>query len=252
MGKQTTSEIRLSSAAPTVIRRMKTTDPLCQRRRIPPRRKPEAEPGLNDNPAAFGTIPILMVMLNLIWLRTIAWLLNALGLVHLMVDGPNLSVAARFYAIFALGPLIFAVAPPGPRRNPPGRGRVAKSGAFFCALRRCHQQYDEPGHTEGLAADGVDHRHRMGYGARRCLCGSGQALALMEVELDASSRSATGMATASVTRCCARWCRARSTPRAPRTGCAARAAMSSPAWWRTGRTGISCSGRHARCSKPSP
>jgi uncharacterized membrane protein len=101
-------EIKLSSVAPTGTRVRTNTDPLGQRTRISPRWMPVAEPGLNNNLAAFGTILILMVVLDLIWLRIIAWPLYA---------QPDL--------------LIFAVAPPGLKRNPPGLARAAKSGALF-------------------------------------------------------------------------------------------------------------------------
>ena len=124
-------ETRLSSVVPMRARMMKTTEPLSQRTRTSPRWQPMAEPGLNNNLAAFGTILILMVVLDLIWLRLIAWLLYEQGLAHLMADSPNLLVAAPRYAVNALGLLIFAVAPPGLRRNPPGVGRAAKSGALL-------------------------------------------------------------------------------------------------------------------------
>jgi hypothetical protein len=113
-------EIRLSSTVPTRARVRMNTDPLGRQTRILPRWKPVTEPGLNNNLAAFGTMLILMVVLDLIWLRIIGWPLYAQGLAHLMADTPNLPVAALFYAVYALGLLIFAVAPPGLRRNPPG------------------------------------------------------------------------------------------------------------------------------------
>ena len=124
-------EIRLSSIVPTRARVRTNTDPLGQRTRISPRWKPVAEPGLNNNLAAFGTMLILMVVLDLIWLRIIAWPLYSQGLAHLMADSPNLPVAALFYAVYALGLLIFAVAPPGLTRNPSGLARATKSGALF-------------------------------------------------------------------------------------------------------------------------
>jgi uncharacterized membrane protein len=124
-------EIRLSSTVPTRARVRTNADPLGQRARISPRCKPVAEPGLNNNLAAFGTMLILMVVLDLVWLRIIAWPLYAQGLAHLMAESPNLPVAALLYAVYALGLLIFAVAPPGLRRNPPGLARAAKSGALF-------------------------------------------------------------------------------------------------------------------------
>ncbi len=124
-------KIRLSIVVPAEARMMKSTAPLGQRTRIWPRSSPVAEPGINNNLAAFGAIVVTMVVLDLIWLRIIAWPMYAQGLAHLMADSPNLPVAALFYAVYALGLLIFAVAPPGTRRNPPGVGRAAKSGELF-------------------------------------------------------------------------------------------------------------------------
>jgi len=124
-------EFRTPSAEPTGTRMSKTSNAWGRQTTTVPRWKPVAEPGLNNNLAAFGTMLVLMVVLDLIWLRIIAWPLYAQGLAHLMADSPNLPVAALFYAVYALGLLIFAVAPPGLRRNPPGLARAAKSGALF-------------------------------------------------------------------------------------------------------------------------
>jgi len=111
-------EFRTSRAEPTGAYMSKTTDAWGQQTRTLPRWKRMAEPGLNNNLAAFGTMLILMVVLDLIWLRIIAWPLDVQGLAHLMADSPNLPVAALFYAVYALGLLIFAVAPPGLRSYP--------------------------------------------------------------------------------------------------------------------------------------
>jgi uncharacterized membrane protein len=124
-------EIKLSSAVPTPTRVRKNTDTWGRQTKTLPRRNAVAEPGLNNNLVAFGTMLILMVVLDLIWLRIIARPWYAQGLAHLMADSPNLPVAALFYAVYALGLLIFAVAPPGLRRNPQGLARAAKSGALF-------------------------------------------------------------------------------------------------------------------------
>jgi uncharacterized membrane protein len=111
-----------------VLRNARSRD---QRTRAWPQWKPSADPGINNNLAAFGTILVLMVTLNLLWLQIVTWPLYSQGLVHLMADSPKLPVAALFYAVYALGLLIFAVAPPGLRRNPPGVMRAARSGGLF-------------------------------------------------------------------------------------------------------------------------
>jgi uncharacterized membrane protein len=100
----------------------------------------EVERGLNNNLAAFGMILFVMVVLDLIWLRIIAWPLYAQGLAHILADRPNLPAVALFYAVYALGLLIFAVAPPGLKRNPPGVRQAALSGALFGLF--AHATYD--------------------------------------------------------------------------------------------------------------
>ena len=63
-------------------------------------------------PAYTGTL-LVMVVLDLLWLGVIAKPLYQQGIGHLMADKPNVPVAVLFYALFALGLVVFAVAPAG-------------------------------------------------------------------------------------------------------------------------------------------
>ena len=78
--------------------------------------------------AAYAATLIVMVGLNLLWLGVIAKPLYQRGIGHLMAEQPNLLVAMVFYAVFALGLVVFAVAPESPAR---GWGRAALAGALF-------------------------------------------------------------------------------------------------------------------------
>jgi uncharacterized membrane protein len=53
----------------------------------------------------------VMVVLDLIWLGLVAKPLYQRGIGHLMAPEPNIVVAVLFYALFALGLVIFSVAP---------------------------------------------------------------------------------------------------------------------------------------------
>jgi uncharacterized membrane protein len=61
--------------------------------------------------AAYGATLVVMVALDLLWLGVIAKPIYAKGIGHLMAERPNISVAVVFYALFALGLVIFAVMP---------------------------------------------------------------------------------------------------------------------------------------------
>ena len=74
-----------------------------------------------------GTL-LVMVALDLLWLGVIAKPLYQQGIGHLMADKPNVPVAVLFYALFALGLVVFAVAPAGPA---PGWGKTVAMAALF-------------------------------------------------------------------------------------------------------------------------
>lgn len=87
--------------------------------------------------AAYAGTLIVMVGLDLLWLGVIAkpWYQQGMG--HLMADKPQLLVATLFYALFALGLVVFAVAPSGPA---PGWGRTMVMAALFGFF--CYATYD--------------------------------------------------------------------------------------------------------------
>ena len=76
---------------------------------------------------AYLTVAVVLVALDMLWLRGIAtgWYQQGIG--HLMATQVNLIAGALFYLLFPVGLVIFAVAP--------GLGtpwwRVAVSGALF-------------------------------------------------------------------------------------------------------------------------
>lgn len=63
--------------------------------------------------AAYAATAVVMIALDLLWLGLIAKPVYQQGIGHLMAERPNLAVAALFYALFALGLIVFAVVPHG-------------------------------------------------------------------------------------------------------------------------------------------
>jgi uncharacterized membrane protein len=61
--------------------------------------------------AAYAGTLLAMLALDAIWLGMIAKPLYQQGIGHLMSDKPNLYVAALFYAVYAVGLVVFAVLP---------------------------------------------------------------------------------------------------------------------------------------------
>ena len=78
--------------------------------------------------AAYAATAIVMIALDLLWLGVIAKPLYQQGIGHLMAARPNIGVAVLFYAVFALGIMVFAVAPHGP---PSAWTQAALAGAMF-------------------------------------------------------------------------------------------------------------------------
>jgi uncharacterized membrane protein len=78
--------------------------------------------------AAYATTSFAMVALDLIWLGVIARPFYQQGIGHLMAERPNLAAAALFYAVFALGLVVFAIAPHAATAGWP---KAAWSGALF-------------------------------------------------------------------------------------------------------------------------
>ncbi len=63
--------------------------------------------------AAYAATIAVVAALDLLWLGVIAKSIYQQGIGHLMADRPNFSVAVLFYAVFAAGLMLFAVAPGG-------------------------------------------------------------------------------------------------------------------------------------------
>ncbi len=59
----------------------------------------------------YATTLVVMVAIDLVWLGVIAKQMYRDGLGHLMADKPNWIAVALFYPMFALGLMVFAVAP---------------------------------------------------------------------------------------------------------------------------------------------
>lgn len=66
---------------------------------------------VDKNLAAYAGTAIVMVLLDLFWLGGLAKPMYQQGIGHLMADKPIVGVAVLFYLLYALGVVIFAVAP---------------------------------------------------------------------------------------------------------------------------------------------
>jgi uncharacterized membrane protein len=82
--------------------------------------------------AAYAAVALTMLVLDMLWLGVLAKPLYQQGIGHLMAEEPKLAVAGIFYVVYALGVMIFVVAPGG--ANTPW-DRTLLLGAmlgFFC------------------------------------------------------------------------------------------------------------------------
>jgi uncharacterized membrane protein len=61
--------------------------------------------------AAYAGTAIVMVALDMLWLGIVAKPMYQQGIGHLMAPAPNVGVAVLFYLLYAVGVVIFAVAP---------------------------------------------------------------------------------------------------------------------------------------------
>lgn len=60
---------------------------------------------------AFAGTAVVMIALDMLWLGVVAKPIYRQGIGHLMADKPNVAVAVMFYLLYAIGVVIFAVAP---------------------------------------------------------------------------------------------------------------------------------------------
>ena len=117
--------------------------------------------------AAYAGTATVMVALDLLWLGVIAQPLYQQGIGHLMAEQPVVPVAVLFYLLYALGVVVFAVAPQLAPATP--RGWAATLGMAVRLHRLRHLRPDQPGHAEGLAAGPVADRHGVGHGGQHRL-----------------------------------------------------------------------------------
>lgn len=81
--------------------------------------------------AAYAATAAVMVALDLLWLGVVARPMYQQGIGHLLAPAPRVAVAAVFYAVFALGLVLFAVAPPGRALGWSGTLATAALFGFF-------------------------------------------------------------------------------------------------------------------------
>lgn len=68
---------------------------------------------MNKYVATYAATALLLLALDLLWIGVLAKALYQNGIGHLMAAEPRLGVAALFYALYALGLVLFVVAPQG-------------------------------------------------------------------------------------------------------------------------------------------
>lgn len=83
---------------------------------------------MNKYLVAYAAAAVVMIALDLLWLGLAARTMYQQGIGHLMADKPNVPVAAAFYALYALGIVIFAVAP---QTDGAGWGKTLTTAALF-------------------------------------------------------------------------------------------------------------------------
>ena len=81
--------------------------------------------------AAYAGTATVMVALDLLWLGVIAQPLYQQGIGHLMAEQPVVPVAVLFYLLYALGVVVFAVAPQLAPATPRGWAATLGMAALF-------------------------------------------------------------------------------------------------------------------------
>jgi uncharacterized membrane protein len=67
--------------------------------------------------AAYGSAALLMLLFDVVWIGFVARDLYQQGIGHLMAASPRLDAALLFYAVYALGLLVFVIAPQAQLRS---------------------------------------------------------------------------------------------------------------------------------------
>lgn len=83
---------------------------------------------MNKYLAGYLAAVLVMVALDMLWLGVIARATYQEGIGHLMATKPLVLAAAFFYALYAIGLLVFAVAP---QAEDPGWSKTLIMGALF-------------------------------------------------------------------------------------------------------------------------
>jgi uncharacterized membrane protein len=83
---------------------------------------------LNKYLAGYAAAAAVMVALDMLWLGVIAKSTYQQGIGHLMAESPRIAAAVVFYALYALGLVIFVLAP---QADAPGWSRTLLMGALF-------------------------------------------------------------------------------------------------------------------------
>ncbi len=86
---------------------------------------------MNRFVAAYAGTATVMVILDLVWLGIIAKPLYQEGIGHLMAEQPLVPVAVVFYLLYALGVVVFAVAPQLAPAAPRGWAETLGMAALF-------------------------------------------------------------------------------------------------------------------------
>ena len=86
---------------------------------------------MNRCVAAYAGTTTVMVALDLLWLGVIAKPLYQQGIGHLMAEQPVVPVAVLFYGLYALGVVVFAVAPQLAPASPRGWAETLGMAALF-------------------------------------------------------------------------------------------------------------------------
>jgi uncharacterized membrane protein len=83
---------------------------------------------MNKYLLAYLTAAVVMVALDMLWLGVLAKSMYQQAIGHLMADQPKVAAAVLFYALYAMGLLVFAVAP---YAEDTGWGKTVVMGGLF-------------------------------------------------------------------------------------------------------------------------
>jgi uncharacterized membrane protein len=86
---------------------------------------------------AYAAVAMTMLVLDALWLGLLAKPMYRQGMAHLIAEQPKLLVAALFYSLYALGVMVFVVAPSGATQS---WEKTLLMGAFFGLI--CYATYD--------------------------------------------------------------------------------------------------------------